>query len=139
MKTGGMTILALTMAVALMAAPAVAQTINLKADVPFDFEAANVKLNAGQSWLQTISNNGFIRLTDADNHTTIAMLIADDVRSASDSRLVFHRYGERYFLVGVKTTEGSYKVPLSRREMKLARHTSPAQVAVVAHAALAGK
>lgn len=139
MKTSGMTILALAMAVALMAAPAVAQTINLKADVPFEFEAGNVMLNSGQASLLTITNN-VIRLSDSDKHNAIASLIADDDRSTGgESKLIFHRYGERYILVRVETPNGSYKVHLSKREMKLAQQTSPTQVAVLAHAASAGK
>jgi hypothetical protein len=139
MKTGGMTILALAMAVALMATPAVAQTINLKADVPFDFVAGNAMLNSGQASLLTITNN-VIRLSDTDKHSAVAMLIADDDRSArGESKLIFHRYGERYFLVRVETPEGSYKVPVSKREMKLAQQTSSGQVAVLAHAASPGK
>ena len=47
MKANRIMIVAISMALALTTASAVAQTINLKADVPFDFAAGNVMLKSG--------------------------------------------------------------------------------------------
>jgi hypothetical protein len=139
MKTRGMMmIVVLAMGVALMAAPAMAQTINLKADVPFDFAAGDVMLSSGHCSLQTISNN-IVRLSDAEHHSSATILNGDDVRSANDAKLIFHLYGDRYFLARVETPEMSYKVPISSREMKLARKVSPKEVAVLAHSAVGGE
>lgn len=135
MKTRGwMMIVAFAMAVALTAAPAVAQTINLKADVPFDFAAGTVMLKSGHCTVQTISNK-VVWLSDADHNGSLTSLTADDLRSADDARLVFYRYGDRYFLARIETPEVSYKVPISKRERQLAREASPQQVAVLAIAA----
>lgn len=138
MKTRGTMIVVVAMAVALMAAPAVAQTINLRADVPFEFAAGNAMLSSGHCSLQTISNS-VVKLSDADNHSAAAILIADDVRSNGNSKLVFHRYGERYFLARVETPDISYKVPISGREMQLARKAAPQQVSVLARSAAGGE
>ena len=127
-------IVVITMALALMAASASAQTINLKSDVPFDFAAGKVMLKSGHCSIQTISGN-IVQVKDADNESVAAMLIADDTRSANDAKLVFHRYGDQYFLAGIETPELSYEVPVTNRERKLAKQATPQQVAVVAYTA----
>lgn len=127
----GTMILALALTAAAMAAPAVGQTINIKAEVPFDFVAGDVILKSGHCSLLTISNY-MVRLTDSDNHSAVTNFTSDDLRSAGDAKLIFRRYGDRYFLARVETPEMSYKVPISNREMKLARKPSLRQVSVLA-------
>lgn len=134
MKTNRILIVVITMALALTAANAAAQTINLRSDVPFDFAAGKVMLKSGHCSIQTISGN-IVQVRDADNQSVAAMLIADDTRSAHDSKLVFHRYGDQYFLARIETPDLSYKVPVTNRERKLAMQASPQQVAVLAYTA----
>ena len=134
MKTRGrMMTIALAITVALMAVPAMAQTINVKADVPFDFAVDKATLRSGHCTVQTITND-VVRLSDADHNSSAVIMIPDDLRSAEDTKLVFNRYGDLYFLARIETPEASYKVPISKREMRLANEASPRQVAVLADA-----
>jgi hypothetical protein len=132
MKTNRVLLVVITMALALMAASASAQTINLKADVPFDFSAGKAMLRSGPCAIQTLSNT-VVQVKDDDNNSVVAMLIANDTRSAHDAKLMFNRYGDSYFLARIETPEISYKVPVSPRERELAKHGLPQQIAVLAY------
>jgi hypothetical protein len=134
MKANRILIVVITMALALMAASASAQTINLKSDVPFDFAAGKVMLKSGQCTIRTLSNS-VVQVKDAANESAATMLIADDTRSANDAKLVFNRYGDQYFLARIETPVRAYKVPMGHHELKLAKQASPQQVAVLASTA----
>src|SRR5438105_1255235 len=85
MKKHQFMIVVLAMAVALMAAPAVAQTINLKADVPFDFASGKVMMKSGACTIRTITN-GVVQVSDADRNSSATRLTANDLRSAQDAK-----------------------------------------------------
>ena len=75
----------------------------MKVDIPFSFSADNHTLPAGQYFIQTVTPERTIALVSADGkHATIINDLPNYASSASkDSRLVFHRYGDEYFLTQV--------------------------------------
>ena len=90
--------LSLMILAALSAIPALAQGVVLKAEVPFGFTVGDTYLPAGQ---YTISSPyaGVVRV--ANDSKNMAATVSD-VHDFSDpghgSKLVFEKYGERYFL-----------------------------------------
>ena len=91
--------LALLALMAVIALPgAMAQGVALKADVPFAFTVGDTPLPAGE---YTVSSpvNGLIRVENNQTHDAATVSISHGNHDAGhDSKLVFNRYGNRYFL-----------------------------------------
>ena len=112
-----------------------AQTINVKATVPFSFIVGRSTLSAGEYSLKTMSNGQVLALSNLDAKIT-ELVLSNSCESltASKTKLVFHRYGGRYFLSQI-WTEGNnrgHEIPISRREEETARNSSMKQVVLVA-------
>ena len=112
-----------------------AQTINVKAIVPFSFIVGRSTLSAGEYSLKTMSNGQVLALSNLDAKIT-ELVLANSCESltAGKTKLVFHRYGDRYFLSQI-WTEGNnrgHEIPISRREEETARNSSMKQVVLVA-------
>ncbi len=118
-------VLALTLTLAsLTAAAQLPSNQTLVAQVPFQFNVANSAVPAGE-WTIKSSSPGSPALT-MNNHRAkaalVAMARADEAKQASPScALVFHKYGETYFLTGIKIagSRDTYKLPESSREREL--------------------
>jgi hypothetical protein len=87
------------------AVSAKAQTANkIVANVPFDFSVGYKTMPAGEYSVQSITTPGNALLIQSINRKTSALRLSDATRRIKDkphARLVFHRYGERYFLAEV--------------------------------------
>ena len=126
----------ITMALAMLATLAAsAQTINVKATVPFSFSVGRSTLSAGEYSLKTMSNGQVLALSNLDAKITELVLSNScESRRASKTKLVFHRYGNRYFLSQI-WTEGNdrgHEIPISQREKETARNSSMQEVVLVA-------
>src|SRR5215217_8993180 len=82
-----------------------AQTLNyrLTANIPFDFSVAGKTLPAGKYWInraQESSGDLVVQISSTDGHTNITRLTIPVVASSpvKSGLLVFHKYGEEYFL-----------------------------------------
>lgn len=71
-------------------------------DIPFDFVAGGTKLPAGEYTVGRAGmSNSFVVLRQSDDPGTSAMILtnaAERTQAKSQPTLVFHRYGDRYFL-----------------------------------------
>jgi len=79
--------------------PGLAQSAALRANIPFDFNAGDVKLSAGEYTAQVL--NGFVLMLqnqDGRSVTIGTIPFQSGLRSATQGRLVFNRYGDQYFL-----------------------------------------
>lgn len=109
-----------------------AQSINLHAVVPFAWEANGHLLNAGD--YQIAKNASSPVITMRNNDTGKGMFVLASPGSANrntPTRLVFHRYGNQYFLaqiVGPGSTVST--VPVSNEE-RAAQAEQPREMAVV--------
>jgi hypothetical protein len=110
---------------ALATAPVYAQTIRVKANVPFEFIVGQQKLPAGEYTIQSINLDGSVlELRDSDQQAN-GMVITnrcESLRPSAQTRLIFHRYGNRYFLAQIWAAGNSAgrELPKSRRELDLA-------------------
>jgi hypothetical protein len=107
MKTVNNGILALATAV-LLGTGLYAQ--NTRAEFPFDFTVQSVTLPAGHYSLHALrTGSEVIRLVNLDTSKLIMVLAARTNAPAvekASGKIVFHRYGDRYFLSEVWSTNG---------------------------------
>ena len=115
--------------IAALAASASAQTgSGLRANIPFDFSVAGKKFAAGHySITRANQTNGdlVLRLSNLDEHSTMFPITnrVETLTTWNKSVLIFHRYGDEYFLAQVwaaGSTTGRAFVK-SRRERQLAQ------------------
>ncbi|MCM3905177.1 MAG: hypothetical protein ND866_26070 [Pyrinomonadaceae bacterium] len=104
----GVTMLLIVAAVALMAAlvSAHAQSRMVVADVPFEFAVGNKSLTAGEYSVRAFTNSGdAVLISNKDSHDGVIRLTRPiQARIVPErAKLVFHRYGQRYFLSEIWT------------------------------------
>jgi len=107
----------------------------VKADIPFAFTIANQTLPAGQYTVHKLNDLGSLTVTGKGSGS--AMIQSHRVVSSTPqklTKLVFHKYGDRYFLYqiwvqGEDTGRELAKTPLER---ELASNRQPNSVAVLA-------
>lgn len=125
---------ALTFAVfvSLFAFAAQAQTV--RANVPFAFVAGDKMMPAGIYTLNLDARSGVIQLGPADDLGLYVSAHACNF-GVSDERgvLIFHKYGDSYFLKRVKTaaTREGFEFYPTRRERDAARRVGVFEVAMV--------
>jgi hypothetical protein len=127
------TLLALVLAVG----SAMAQTsVTLKADIPFEFHAGKTAMPAGEYTVQFLTAGNALTVARIDR-TAQAMVLtnAAEGNPASDvSKLVFRKYGDRYFLAQIWTlgsTRG-HELPVSKTERELTQIATHQIVSVLA-------
>lgn len=97
-SSGLVAVVAITM---LLAAPRVAQSsYELKANVPFRFQAGEVQGSAGNYTFENVSPGLLVmrNARGAGEPLGMPIRIAEAQDRPFQPRLVFHRYGNRYFL-----------------------------------------
>ena len=96
-----------------------AQTMDLRATVPFPFHAGAVMMPAGD---YTIHHwNGVLRIQEAGASHAAALLLTNTVtrsNRAAGARVEFHRYGETYFLSSVWIPEFRTAVSCQKAERR---------------------
>ena len=102
----------------LIGLPSFAQT--LKANVPFDFVADNVKVAAGGLMISRMDANHEVLRTAAGKGLLMCRTTVQD-RRISHPKLVFQRYGSDYFLAEIWTGERVEKVPAGKQQQRIAR------------------
>ena len=82
-----------------------AQTLEyrLTANIPFDFSVSGKKLPAGKYWVkraQPSSGDTVVQISSTDGQSNITRLTIPVItlRPMKEASLVFHRYGDEYFL-----------------------------------------
>jgi hypothetical protein len=104
---------------------AFAQTVNLKADVPFNFIIRGATLPAGEYTIQGMADGSAIavRGPNPKANTIVLSQRCSSLDAAKQSKLVFHRYGDRYFLaqLWVAGSASGRQLLKSPREMEVAR------------------
>jgi hypothetical protein len=119
------------MALTVMASTQVARAQNpLVVNVPFDFVAGNTKLPAGEYAVKVSGPQNALLLinrTDASNSAFITSNPAVAAEPKTQSKLIFNRYGDSYFLSEV-WSEGSAR---GRRLLKSDREKEMAQIAKI--------
>ena len=110
--------------------------VMLKADVPFDFTIGNQDFSAGECTVQAFSTDvTVIRNLDTRQAKIVLTNAVLAGKTPSEAKLIFHRYGERYFLAQIWTPANVYgrQLPKSKAEREMAAsHAKRDTVAVAA-------
>ena len=135
MKKQGSALLAVAFVV-MLAMPLFAQHSTLmKFKAPFDFVAENQRMQAGEYTIEPLLNGRLlIRSADGKLTTTVLSLPSPLQRTATDSQVVFNRYGGNYFLaeLWMQGQNTGREVLRGREESELARKGIPRQLASLA-------
>ena len=136
----GVSILTLLVAVAFVTAvaPAKGQSVALRANVPFEFSVGDKPLASGVYRVTRISHDAMTIAGREDSAIRLSIAIESN-KVQEQGKLVFHRYGENYFLAevwtaGDKTGRKLLKSKQERRiEEQLARTFSKSELAQSAY------
>ena len=91
----------------------------MKVNIPFAFGVQDQSLPAGQYLVVTVTPERSIRIVSSDGkHSAIVNTLPNYAKEpSSNSRLVFHRYGNEYFLAEVWTAgQDVARNPLSSKK-----------------------
>lgn len=128
----GFTMLMLVVSLALVTAVVSAngQSRKSRTSVPFDFMVGDKALPAGNYNVDSITSSGdALRIGNADSAQSATRLtVVADGRSKT-AKLVFHRYGERYFLAQVWTAGGAEGRQLMKSRQERAIEKENARIA----------
>lgn len=126
-------LMTILMLAAVLTVGAQAQTANAQhviAAVPFEFNVGNTTLPAGKyviTVLNPTSDRRILQVRSTDGRSS-AMILTSGVigKAADDAKLVFHRYGDRYFfakarMAGDATTLAAVKSRSERAEQAVAK------------------
>jgi hypothetical protein len=120
----------------LLTASAYAQTVNLKAKVPFNFVLSGRTLPSGEYTLQSLESvDHALVIRGADQKASIFLSNTCASLNASErTKLIFARYGNQYFLsqIWMAGNNTGYQLPKSHREIEVARNSTVEKVIVLA-------
>ncbi|HVN18255.1 MAG TPA: hypothetical protein VMU05_05760 [Dongiaceae bacterium] len=99
--------------------------------VPFEFRVGDKVFPAGECTIEPALYDGsavFIRNVRAKTSVASATNLKDLAVAGDHFALVFHKYGNRYFLSGIKVAgmRRMYRLPESRGEAELRAENQPA-------------
>lgn len=110
-------LLAVTLANAQTAVPA------LSAEIPFAFEMRGVTLPVGEYRISFSEDRSWFTIKSTQNDRAAAMgltfTVYSTAKSSSEAKLVFNKYGDRYFLSQVWHPNFVRQLPKSKQEREL--------------------
>jgi len=121
-----------------MSATAFAQTTQLKVAVPFEFNAGDTVLPAGNYDVESIDTWGgkalSIHNVTSNAGTPLLSNSCPLAKTSGSNKLVFYQYGQRYFLAEIWTagTHIGRKMSLNQRQRELARNQQKSEVVLMA-------
>jgi len=123
--------------------PAFAQSAGFRVQVPFEFAVGNHTLSAGQ-YRVTVIKPGMVQLERLDGPETAAVLtsyIGGGPSQDRSPRLIFHSYGDHYFLsqVWIDDVNVGHELFTSASELRYARDGHQGQTTLLAKGQQPGK
>jgi hypothetical protein len=133
-------LIALTLFAGLMVPATQAQSIMLKADIPFDFVVGDKQLHSGEyNVKQPHPGVVLIQSNDASSSAMVLTTAAQAGKISDVNKLVFNRYGDQYFLSKIWASDSGRQLPKSRLEREVAQRLSESGTTVVAARSAAKK
>jgi hypothetical protein len=115
-----------------------AQQPALSVDIPFAFQAGDQKMPAGEYRVESITTGAarfqLLRQVDGDARLIVPTMAVLSKAENPDPRLIFHRYGQTYFLSQI-WSGGTLGRELfeSNREKEMARGEEGSELALLLH------
>jgi hypothetical protein len=121
----------------LATASAYAQTGVVKANVPFNFIVEKTEVPAGQYLIQPIGTAGAAMAIESSDRKLVKVFLpnsCETLKTPENSKLVFHRYGDQYFLaqIWMEGDQRGSELAKSQREREVALDSTAQDVVVVA-------
>lgn len=116
-----------------IAAAQIHQTQQIAAQVPFQFTVGNVTIPAGEIRVQVADQQGWVlRVSNRDTQRSFFVSAVPSAagKAAQVSALVFRKYGDQYFLTGMKVerSQAVYEFRQSKLEKELgAQNVTPTE------------
>jgi hypothetical protein len=113
-----------------------AQSRSIEVNVPFAFEVGNKSMPAGSYRVESVPTGAgcieILRSNNGDVRLPIPTTAATSINGTPASALIFHRYGNRYFLAEIQTGDGQARELFrSQQEKELARSGHRIEIALV--------
>jgi hypothetical protein len=120
----------------LISVPLSAQTIAI-ANVPFDFTVGQTQLPAGTYDISPLAHGAIVIRNGNTAKSVMSIFRWEDARKGdSTTKLVFHKYGDKYFLSQVARGHGNgvLQLPTSKleEEVRVASSSAPQKTVVAA-------
>ncbi len=136
MKLNFFRFLALAATLALLCSTAYAQSINVRAQVPFNFVVGDKVFPTGEYTIQTLTSYSYMLYVGNRNAKESAMSLSYPITSVKEkhTELVFHRIGNAYFLFQVRVAGSPIGrgFPVSRSEIRMAQNGTKPDTTIVA-------
>ena len=111
----------------LVAGLAIAQTSQVRSNVPFNFTVGDKTLPAGTYDIGAMNSSGgnmlLLQARDGDSSMVVGSVAAQTLKPADKTKLVFNRYRDQYFLaeIWVAGATRGRQLPKTSREEELAK------------------
>jgi hypothetical protein len=101
----------------------------IKAQIPFEFVANGKTMPAGECTIAVdVNGRTLLSISSGERHTFSVPIGDESPNARKKTALVFHHYGNQYFLVAVKHAGGTgYQLPASKLERELQARNIPWQ------------
>jgi hypothetical protein len=113
-----------------------AQTMDMKASIPFDFRIGNASFPSGEYSIRHTGGVLFVKQTAGSHKGGIFLTVGEDrpVGSTAAPTLLFNHYGSTYYLSKVWTAESkeAQATPKTPAERELASHIGQPETTMVA-------
>ena len=113
-----------------------AQTMNMQATIPFDFQIGSTVLPSGEYSIRHSGGVLFVKQTNGAQKSGMFLTVGEDrpAGATAASTLLFNHYGNTYFLSKVWSAESTaaQATPKTAREKELARHVGQPGTTIVA-------
>jgi hypothetical protein len=106
----------------------------VRANVPFDYKVGKATLKAGDCSIRAAGTADALAIRCNGSEAKLALSHSVSGKPATETKLVFHKYGDQYFLaqVWVKGEDIGCELPRTRTENELMSKASPDSVVILA-------
>jgi len=121
MKSNRIVTLGLLALALLISVPSIFAQELVRAKVPFDFKVGNTAMPAGSYTISSVSQSA-ISISNRQEHAGVLAVVRSEYANKDQSpKLVFHKYGDQYFLAQIWTGSGNAgkQLPESKLEKEL--------------------
>jgi len=104
---------------------------SVKATIPFNWTVNGTYVPAGTYTITALpTDHHLLEIRNGGNSVHIISIALDDGNKGKDNVLVFHQYGDQYFLSEIRSTAGSMELsfPTSKAEQRAKSQTLEAGV-----------
>jgi hypothetical protein len=127
---------ALALALVLAVGSAMAQSsVSLRADIPFEFTVGKATMPAGEYSVRSLAQPYVVAIAAVDHSAQAALITqgAEAVTATEQAKLVFRKYGDRYFLAEIWSlgTRMGHRLPVTGTERELTKRAANYQVVAV--------